>query len=235
MRGRTTNVRLRRSFTALGVALSAGAAVLTGVAGASSAHAATVARAKKALLGLNDLPAGWTASPGGPTDQKDEVGVRQIASCLGVSTKTIAADPPESTGPEFDQTAEELSVNEQVQVFASAAGARADFAAIADPKAPACLTGYLNRTLVSTSTTSAVSTGKFSVSRLSFPAVGQRSTALALTLSVTDNAATIDTTLEVVVIVDNRTEATLNLTALTSSFPTQVADRLAATAARRIG
>jgi len=218
-----------------GIAAIAAIAAIAPAAGAATGHSAAVAQAKKGLLRLSDFPTGWTSSPSTSTDQKNEVGAREIATCIGVPVKTLVANPPQATSPQFDQTTKNLSVTEQVAVLPTAAASRADTAALANPKAPGCLTAYLAKALATTTSSSSVSTGALTVARLPFPRYGTASTAVTLTLPVEGSGVSITTVVDVVVVSQGKEQATVTLTSLNGGFPTALAKQLVATAARRIG
>lgn len=210
---------------AAGAMLVLGGATATAAstpAGAAAGRPAAVARAEHDLLRRSDFPAGWTASPMGTTGAGQTVGVDQIAACVGVPGRSFPADPPRATDPEFDQTTEDLSVDEEVTVFPTTTAAAAAFSVFADPRASTCAAAYLRRT-----------GPHFTVRRLSFPALGARSTGLALSLPVTADGRTVTTLVDDVFVLTGRTEVVLDLTALGSPFPAALARSLATTAAGR--
>lgn len=217
-----------RRVALAGTGLMLGSAV--GAVPAATAKPPTAtARARQGLLSPSSFPAGWTPSPGAG-DAGQAVGPLEIAACTGASA-AVSAHSPSATSPQFDEAGGERAVDEQVQVYPTVAAARAAFAVMAGPKAPACAAAYLNGRAASATGP----TGTYTVSRLAAPLPTGGSCALLLSLSVTEHGTTATAQAEDVVVEHGRAEATLLLTSVGSPFPASLVRRLASAAARRIG
>jgi hypothetical protein len=110
-------------------------------AGAStvSGRADSLAQARKDLLVLADMPAGWTSTKN-PSSSNSTVGDTQLARCMGVTTSLIAENPPSVNSRQFQDTQGTLIVADNVTIFPSAKNAAAEYAIGANPKMPGCMT-----------------------------------------------------------------------------------------------
>jgi hypothetical protein len=124
-------------------ALALALGLLGGSAGAS-VHAMAArdsnlsAQAKQALLVRSDLPKGWTA-PKGSGNNNDLPPSPQLAQCAGIALSLLNENPPQVNSPNFTSKDQTLEVDDIVSEFASVADAKAQFAAMANPKTPGCL------------------------------------------------------------------------------------------------
>lgn len=118
--------------------------LLGGGAGASSGsgsgNKAALAQARKDLLVLSDMPAGWTSTKNPNANDNNSLGNKQLAHCIGVSTALIAENPPGVYSPQFENADGTLTVADNVAVFPSAKNAQAEYAVGSNPKFPSCLT-----------------------------------------------------------------------------------------------
>lgn len=62
-----------------------------------------------------------------------------MAQCAGISVSLLNENPPQVTSPSFTSNDQSLEVDDFVSEFTSVADARAQFAAMANPKTPGCL------------------------------------------------------------------------------------------------
>jgi hypothetical protein len=84
------------------------------------------------------MPAGWISTRG--SNPNSNVGDVQLAHCIGVPVSLIAENPPSAFSPQFQNKSGALTVNDQVGVYPSAKNAAAEFASVANPKTPGCMT-----------------------------------------------------------------------------------------------
>ena len=133
---------------------------------AAAATSAQTAQAKKALLVLSDLPAGWTSSPSSsPSSGAGSfTGAPQLASCIGVPTQLIVTTLPEVNSPQFQNRGGSQIVQNSISIYPSAKYARQEFAAVSSRKTPGCISALLND--VSGSGLGGGSAGSASVKRL---------------------------------------------------------------------
>jgi hypothetical protein len=108
-------------------------------AGASSSGSASLTQARKDLLVLSDMPAGWTSTKNTNTGNTT-VGASQLAVCVGVPTSLISENPPSVNSPQFQNSSGTLTINDNVTVFPSAKNAQAELGTVANKKLPACMT-----------------------------------------------------------------------------------------------
>ena len=112
----------------------AGGSALAGAAQATSLNA----QAKKALLVKSDFPKGWTA-PKGSGGNNDLPPSQQLAQCAGISLPLLNENPPQVNSPDFSSKDQSFEVDDIVSEFSSTADARAQFAAMSNPKTAGCL------------------------------------------------------------------------------------------------
>lgn len=113
----------------------AGASVRAG----SSSGSSELAQARRALLVLSDMPAGWQSTKS-PNNPNSTVGDTQLAHCIGVATSLITENPPSVNSPQFQNSSGTLTINDNVTVFPSAKNAQAELGTVANKKLPACMT-----------------------------------------------------------------------------------------------
>jgi hypothetical protein len=104
-------------------------------AGASQSQ---LAQARKALLVLSDMPAGWVKTKS--DNSSNNVGNAELARCLGVSLALVNESPPSVNSPQFQNRQGTLMVNDTVTVFPSKKNAEAELAIASNPKMPHCMT-----------------------------------------------------------------------------------------------
>ena len=136
----------RLSLTSVGsgrVAASLAGVTLLGTlatgAGASAGTGASLAQARKDLLTLSDMPAGWTSTKN-PNTGDNTVGDTQLAHCVGVATALITENPPSVNSRQFQNSEGSLTVADNVTVFPSAKNAAAEDAIGGNPKLAHCMT-----------------------------------------------------------------------------------------------
>ncbi len=148
MRQRTHTIRStlaqRSAAAVLAAGLFAGGAL--GAVGAlaapgspAGARSTQLAQARKMLLVIGDMPAGWKKSKN-TNNGNSNLGAAQLARCIGVAPALISENPPSVNSPEFQDKQGLLTVDDNVTVFPSAKNAAAEYAAVTNSKTPACMT-----------------------------------------------------------------------------------------------
>jgi hypothetical protein len=129
----------------LGAAVLA-AVLMVGLATSDAGASATSenAQAKKALLVLGDMPKGWTSTKSSGGGNKNLLGAKQLASCIGVSSSVIESNPPQVQSPDFHSANQNYEVDDQISIFPSVAKAQAQLGAVSNTKTPACMGTILN-------------------------------------------------------------------------------------------
>ena len=120
--------------------LLATAAGASSGSGSSGGNKAALAQARKDLLVLSDMPAGWTSTKNPNANDNTSLGNKQLAHCIGVPSALIAENPPSVYSPQFQSGDGTLSVADNVAVFPSAKNATAEYRVGSNPKFPSCLT-----------------------------------------------------------------------------------------------
>jgi hypothetical protein len=114
----------------------------TSSAGASAAS--DKAQAKKALLVLGDMPKGWTSTKSSGGGNKNLLGAKQLANCIGIKSSVVEANPPQVESPDFHSADQTYEVDDQISIFPSVSKAKAELAAVSNTKTPGCMTRILN-------------------------------------------------------------------------------------------
>jgi hypothetical protein len=112
--------------------------------GAGAATSPRQTEANAHLLGLSDLPAGWTAEKAKPGLNSIVPMAAPIASCIGVASALTALQPPQGNSRYFDSKDQLLEVQYTDYVFASATDAAATFAVVGNAKTPSCVGAFSN-------------------------------------------------------------------------------------------
>jgi hypothetical protein len=107
-------------------------------AGASSSSAAFLTQARKDLLVLSDMPAGWKSTKNPNTNST--LGETQLAHCIGVAKSLITENPPSVNSPQFQNAQGTLDVTDNVTVFPSVKNAEAEVAIASNQRFPTCMT-----------------------------------------------------------------------------------------------
>jgi len=221
----------------LGVALGLGTVAGTpGVAAAGIRAATTTSQGKKSLLVLADLPKGWRASKAS-NDNQPFPDPSALATCLHVPTNVISYTAPSVSSPQFGSRSGELTVDDQVSTYPSAAAARADFGFYTNPRTPDCFTTYLNgpgRSLFSSGVPRGDTMGSIDVSRAPATDFAPHTANLILFYPVTGEAGTFNIQLTMVDYVRGTEEQTVGLTSVESEFPASLSRLLTALAVRSL-
>lgn len=229
----------RRRSAGLFAGVVAGAVVtlatgLVSVTPAAAASGPNLKDAHKALLVLSDMPAGWvTAKSSNPYST---VGDQQLAHCIGVPESIIAENPPTASSPQFQNKSGSLTVNDQVGVFPSLSNAAAEFASVANPKTPGCMTqlasGPLKAKLFG-KTPAGVTYGTVLVSaidRATFPGTA----GFSMSVPVTSHGQTVNVTATEIFAVKGRLGQQITFTSAGQPFSIGMEQHLAAVAVHRL-
>ncbi len=125
-------------------AATAGATRTAAAAGAdrgvpSAVPRQVVANGEAALLRIADLPSGWTSGARPVHPARVSQWSKRLASCVGVPARLADVKATKVDGPAFTSADKTLGVEDSVSVYASAAQARAQYAAMASARTPGCL------------------------------------------------------------------------------------------------
>lgn len=206
-------------------------------AAVAGAHATSpTAKARTALLVLSDLPKGWTSTKS-QNNNSPFPGAAQLAGCLGVPTSVITSQPPTAYSPEFTSKDQRQLASDSVSVYPSVKAAQADFASLANPKTPSCLTTVLNgpaRAALGSGFGAGTSVGTVTVTRAPSTDFAPNNANFTASVPVTDQGVTLNVQLTVVDFVRGTEEQTVTLIGVQGTFPTTLARHLTTVAAGRI-
>ena len=212
-------------------------AMYAGTAGATSAPTrAELAKAKKSLLVLSDMPKSWTASAtsGGNSPTPNPA---QLARCLGVPLSVVNDNPPTVSSRTFNSKQDLQTVEDQIEVFPTAKAAQADLAVAANPKAPECFTTDFNspaaRSQLESSFGSDAAIGKLEVTRTPVSDYGPHTVNITIYFPVTTNGVAINIEFAEVGFVKGNEEQLLTLSSVQSPFPVSLSRHLTALADER--
>jgi len=203
---------------------------------AGTRNAAELAKAKKSLLVLSDLPKGWTSSKSS-NNNAPFPGAAQLASCIGVPTSVITSNPPSVLSPEFDSKNQLLSAQDSVQVYRSTKAAQTDFASLANPKTPRCMTTDLNGTgkaAFESQIGPGAVVGNVVVTRTPTSDYASHTTDVTMFFPLITQGTTANLELTLVDFVRGKEEQTVMLIAGESTFPISLARHLTTVADGRI-
>ncbi len=247
-RGRSRSARARTvvAVAALG-ALAAGLGWSGGAVGASvtkSQRAADLRLADRALITTAALPGiGWTASGSAASNGAWPTGTAgaSFAACVGVPQSVLDVNPPDAVSPAYENDVEGISLDEEVQVFASPQAAAADIAVSASPKTPECERQLLASAYGASFTNglaqalgSGTSVGTLTVTHEPAPADGQESAAFQIAVPLINGSSHVTVYIDNVSIGRGRLEAGLSFLSTGSRFPAKVAEHLEKVAAQRL-
>ena len=153
-------------------------------------------------------------------------GRRSSPVASGVPTSVITNNPPTANSPDFDSKSQLQTVGDSVSIYPSAKAARTDFASLADPKTPSCLTQVLNgsaRGALEAQFGAGTSIGSILVSRSPATDFAPGSANFTAFMPITSHGITLNLELTVVDYVKGREEQTVVLTSVQSPFSTSLA------------
>lgn len=213
---------------------SGGAAGTT--ASSSTTSAADVSLAQSELLPPSAFPAGWQSQGAGSQNAGASVfggvsssEVRTITQCLGISSAQVDTSPAEAGDPQYDSPGSSATVSDTVDVFPSAAAARFDVSAAANPKLPTCFVQIAPS--FEAKAPKSVHFGALSARDYSVPAVGDKDAGVALSVGFTSQGVSGTLHAVIVVVQKGRSESNLMFTDLQATPDVTIVDGLASAAA----
>jgi hypothetical protein len=211
----------------------------TQVSGAGAARVSTnKAQAKKDLLVLSDMPTGWKTEKGSSSGGSGGIpGAKQLAGCIGVSSKLINSNPPEVDSPYFENASGSLEVQDTVSTFGSAKVAKAELAALSNAKTPGCMTTLLNgsfKTKIAASAGQGASLGNITVTPADSANFAPGTHGLDITIPVSSQGQSLTVNIAVVYGVKGALGQEISFNSYGSAFPAQISQSLTATALSRL-
>jgi hypothetical protein len=222
--------------TLTGAALLAGTVTVTVVAGTAGATTPSLAQARKDLLVLGDFPKGWTASKSSNSNSPLPE-VTTLAHCLGVSTAVLTTIPPTVYSKEFSDKKLQLSVDDNVSVYKSAAAAQADFGTFTNAKTPSCYTTYMNgpgKAALTAGAPSGTTVGTILVTKTPTSYYAPGTANYTMFFPITSSGQTINAEVTEVDYIKGNEEQTMTFNAYQTTFPTSLSKQLAQTAVGRL-
>jgi hypothetical protein len=217
----------------LGLALLAS---LSAEAGASSNASASLSQARKDLLTLSEMPAGWTSTKN-PNTGNNTVGDTELAHCVGVATALIAENPPSVNSRQFQDTQGTLTVADNVTVFPSAQNAAAEEAVSGNPKLPPCMTTLASgplKTKLFGKSPKGTTLGTPLVSPVASSAFGPGVVGYSLSVPITTHGTTINLTVTQLDTVRGRLGHQVTFTGVGEPFSLALEQQIMAVAARQL-
>jgi hypothetical protein len=240
-------LRLEAGAKASATLVSAAAALCLLASPATAGQANGLGQAKAALLQKSDFGSGWssqgsvtTNNGGGRADFFGGTQVlQQFATCIGVNPALVSLTPPTAKSPVFQSKGGTFVVQDYVGVYPSTTLAKADYAAFASPKGPACLTGVMQgaigrQQLVASLGGKGIIVGNATVTRPKPSWLVPHSAGLTMSVPLTIQGMTANAVVTVVVMVRGRMASDISITSVGQSFSASLAHHLVATAYRRI-
>jgi hypothetical protein len=206
--------------------------------GAGASTASDKTQAKKALLVLSDMPSGWKAEKGSTGNGSSNFpGAKQLASCIGVSSKLINSNPPEVDSPYFENKSGSLEVQDSVSIFGSAKVAKAELGAMTNTKTPSCMTTIMNgafKAKIAASAGKGATLGTITVTRANPANFAKGATGLIISLPISDEGVSITATIEAVYYVNGSRGQQIDFNSYGSPFPASISKSLTSTAFNRL-
>jgi hypothetical protein len=205
-------------------------------AGASSSGSASLSQARKDLLVLSDMPAGWTTTKN-PNTGNNTVGASQLARCVGVPTSLISENPPSVSSPQFQNTGGTLSVADNVTVFPSAKNAATEAAIGGNPKLSHCMSALASgplKTKVFGNTPKGTTLGTPLVSPAAPAAFGPEVVGYSMSVPITSDKVTLNVTVTQLIVVKGRLGHQVTFTSVGAPFSTALQKQIMAVATRQL-
>ncbi len=207
-------------------------------AGVAASTASNKAQAKKFLLTLSDMPKGWKTEKGsGDNGSGSFPGAAQLASCIGVPSKLINANPPEVDSPYFENKSGSLEVQDSVSIFGSAKLAKAELSTMANPNTPSCMATVMNgpfKSKLGGSGANGTKVGTIAVTRLAPGTFRSGTTGFVVSIPVSDQGVSLTAVVELVFYVKGKFGQQLAFNSYGSPFPAATANSLTSTALNRL-
>lgn len=192
------------------------------------------AAAAEIVLTLDDMPAGFTE--GEPQDaDEDESMLDPLAECLGVDRGLLDPDNPEAKSPEFDSVGGS-QVSVEVSFRASPEHAGQAFDLVAMEATPGCYAETLTSAITGQTAPdgSRVEVGEVTFEPLSFPDLGDQSTAFRVSVPLSAQGQEVEVFADVAAVRVGRVVVSGTFLAERRPFDTDVAAGLVETMVDRV-
>jgi hypothetical protein len=222
----------------VGAACLLGLALLGSLATEATEAAATssLTQARKDLLVLADMPAGWKSTKN-PNTNDDTLGDTQLAHCMGVARSLITENPPSVNSPEFQNAEGTLDVADNVTVFPSAKNAAAEEAIGSNPKYPPCMTALASGPLKAKlfgKVPKGTTIGTPLVSPVDPSAFGQGIVGFSMSVPITSQGIAINYNVTQLLVVKGRLGHQVIFTAVGTPFSVALEQQIMVMAARQL-
>ena len=226
-------------------AITVAVALLVGaLATAAGANAVSdEAQAKTHLLGLSDMPNGWSAEKGtagsGTSGYFTGFGLaRQLAACIGVPTGVFSFNAPNANSPNYDNQDQSLQVQDTVSVFPSVTDTQAQVTAISSPETPGCMTAYMNsasaKSHLESSAGKGVNIGTVTVTAVDPSLYGKNTAGFTMNVPFSLSGNTVVVHFSFLYFNKGRLAHTITFTAYGTTFPTSLVEHLTSLAQGRL-
>jgi hypothetical protein len=206
--------------------------------GAGASTASSKAQAKKDLLVLSDMPSGWKTEKGSTSGGSGNFpGAKQMAGCIGVSSKLFNSNPPEVDSPYFENQSGSLEVQDSVSIFGSARVAKAELAALSNAKTPSCMTTIMNgafKAKIAASAGQGATLGTISVTRANPANLAKGATGLDVSVPITSQGQSLTVNITVSYAIKGTLGQEVNFNSYGSPFPATLSRSLTAAALSRL-
>jgi hypothetical protein len=225
---------------ALAVTAGTGASASAGSASSkasSKASAQAKTQAKKDLLVVKDMPKGWSTEKGAVGNMSGFPGASDLTNCIGDTSALIAADPPEVDSPYFQNKAQSLEVQDSIAIFRSTAGARAEYAAISNPKTPGCVAMFANgsyKQQIETSGGKGTTVGTITVTSMEPDTYGKNTSSYAMTIPITSQGTSVVVKILSIYFIKGTLGQQITMNSYGPAFPTPLLQHLTAVANGRL-
>ncbi len=213
-----------------------GLAMLGSVAAPAAASSPNLAQARKALLVLADMPAGWTSAKNTNT-ANSTLGDAQLAKCVGVARSLISENPPSVNSREFQGEQGTMLVADNVTVFPSLKNAATEYALSKNPKMAGCMTRLASgplKTKLFGKTPKGTTFGTPLVSAVAPGAFGAGVAGFSMSVPIATHGVTVNVTVTQLVTVKGRLGHQVTFTAIGSPFSIPLQQHIMAVAAGRL-
>jgi hypothetical protein len=194
---------------------------------------AELTRAKTEILVKSDLPRSWKGRGSVSTDNGTSPdtfpGEDQLAGCLGVAKSILEQNAPSVTSPDFENPAQTDYAQENLSIFATAKEGQVQYASLANPKVPACMTALLGgaeKSEIDSSFPTGSKVGTITVTSIPRADLAPQATGFLLSFPVTDQGVTLQTSIGEVVSVRGTAGVQLTFTSIGPRFPASLEKHL---------
>ncbi len=213
-----------------------GLAMLGSLATPAAASSPNLAQARKALLVLSDMPAGWTSTKNTDTGNST-LGDTQLAKCIGVPASLVSENPPSVNSREFQGDQGTMLVSDNVTVFPSAKNAATEYAVAQNPKTAACMTQLASgplKTKLFGKTPKGTTFGTPLVSAVAPGAFGTGVGGFSMSVPISTHGVTVNVTATELFTVKGKLGHQVTFTAIGSPFSIPLQQHIMAVAAGRL-